>query len=190
MPTPVKPFSVLKAEKKSHRTKEELKLREEGEKALTSGIPLNEREAVMNNPVAHAEFLRVKELLMAIEKWDTAYEPIINRYCLIQAECVDLQKQRAELVELREKLEEKFDESVDYLTEKGKAPFVIEFSREMAKMAKATIDIDRQVQQKRKMLLDIEKENVMTIASALRSIPKKVEKPTNKLLEVLNGAKE
>jgi hypothetical protein len=27
------------------------------------------------------------------------------------------------------------------------------------------------------MLLDIEKENIMTIASALRSIPKKVEKP-------------
>ena len=48
--------------------------------------------------------------------------------------------------------------------------------------------IDKQIQSKRKMLLDIEKENVMTIASALRSIPKKEDKETDKpLLKVLRG---
>ena len=36
---------------------------------------------------------------------------------------------------------------------------------------------DRKIMDKRKMLLQIEKENLMTIASALRSIPKKQEKP-------------
>jgi diphthamide biosynthesis methyltransferase len=35
------------------------------------------------------------------------------------------------------------------------------------------------------MLLDIEKENIMTIAAALRSIPKNEEKSSNKLLEAL-----
>jgi hypothetical protein len=33
--------------------------------------------------------------------------------------------------------------------------------------------LDAKLMQKRKMMLDIEKENIMTIASALRSIPKK-----------------
>ena len=38
MPTPTKPVIVLKSEKKSHRTKKELKQREQGEKALSSNI--------------------------------------------------------------------------------------------------------------------------------------------------------
>ena len=48
--------------------------------------------------------------------------------------------------------------------------------------------IDKQIDSKRKMLLDIEKENVMTIASALRCIPKKDNKEEdNPLLKVLRG---
>ena len=35
--------------------------------------------------------------------------------------------------------------------------------------------LDKKVMEKRKMMLDIEKENIMTIQSALRSIPKKPE---------------
>ena len=50
------------------------------------------------------------------------------------------------------------------------------------------LSIDKQIVSKRKMLLDIEKENVMTIASALRSIPKKDNsKEENPLLRVLRG---
>ena len=37
-------------------------------------------------------------------------------------------------------------------------------------MQKNLVSLDKQVQAKRKMLLDIEKENIMTIASALRSV--------------------
>ena len=37
------------------------------------------------------------------------------------------------------------------------------------------------------MQSDIEKENVMTIASALRSIPKKVDEDADPLKEILNG---
>ena len=59
MPTPPKPFTVLKAEKKSHRTKKELKIREQGEKALVTGTAIKERKEVKENPVAHKEFLRI-----------------------------------------------------------------------------------------------------------------------------------
>ena len=36
------------------------------------------------------------------------------------------------------------------------------------------IALEKQIMNKRKMTLDIEKENLMTISGALRSIPKKV----------------
>ena len=55
-------------------------------------------------------------------------------------------------------------------------------------MQKNLVSLDKQVQAKRKMLLDIEKENIMTIASALRSVPKKTEKKDNPLLAALNGS--
>lgn len=55
-------------------------------------------------------------------------------------------------------------------------------------MQKNIVNLDKQIQSKRKMLLDIEKENVMTIASALRCIPKKDNKEAdNPLLKVLRG---
>ena len=55
-------------------------------------------------------------------------------------------------------------------------------------MQKNLVSLDKQVQAKRKMLLDIEKENIMTIASALRSVPKKTEKKDNPLLAALTGS--
>ena len=61
MPTPAKPFKVLTTEKKSHRTKAELKMREEGEKSLSTEIKLKERKEVKQNKVAHKEFKRIQE---------------------------------------------------------------------------------------------------------------------------------
>ena len=54
-------------------------------------------------------------------------------------------------------------------------------------LSKQIISYDRQIQAKRKMLFDIEKENIMTIASSLRSIPKKTEKKKNAVKEALSG---
>ncbi|KZL93546.1 hypothetical protein [Clostridium magnum] len=188
MPTPPKPFSVLKTEKKSHRTKKELALREKGEAALATGVAIKERPEVKNNPVAHKEFLRINKLLKNIEKNDSIYEPVINRYCIIQAECADFEKKREELYNLIETLKETFYSVIDELEGKEKSKELKSFSNNMACLAGSMIELDKQVQSKRRMLLDIEKENVMTIASALRSIPKKEEKSTNKLLEALNGS--
>lgn len=177
MPTPPKPFVVLKAEGKSHRTKKELKLREEGEKALATGVALKERPEVKNNPVAHKEFMRINKLLKSIGKNDAIYEAVINRYCLLQAECVEFEEKR-----------EKFYEQMSEL--EGKA-FEMEFKdyfKLQSEMQKNIISLDKQIQAKRKMLLDLEKENIMTIAAALRNIPKKVEKQDNPLLKALNGS--
>ena len=53
-------------------------------------------------------------------------------------------------------------------------------------MQKNLVSLDRQVQSKRKMLSDIEKENIMTIAASLRSVPKKPVKKVNPLKEALS----
>jgi hypothetical protein len=48
-----------------------------------------------------------------------------------------------------------------------------EYLRNKTELYKQLMACDKKVMDKRKMMLDIEKENIMTIASALRSIPKK-----------------
>lgn len=183
MPTPPKPYLVLKAEKKSHRTKAELKLREEGEKALATGVALKERPEVKANPIAHKEFLRINKLLKNIEKNDAIYEPVINRYCLLQAECVDLENKREKIFEQAQRLEEKLDK----LGDEVEFDVLRTVTRDLADIYKTMVSIDKQIQSKRKMLLDIEKENIMTIAAALRSIPKKVDKEENPLLKALRS---
>lgn len=180
MPTVPKPYNVIIQEGKSHRTKAELKLRKKGEEALLSGKKLKERPEVKNNPIAHKEFLRLNKLLENIEKNDAIYEPIINRYCLLQAECAEFEKKRDHVNTLMNELTNTY-----YNHNDGEITF-LDYMDRIDKLQKNLISIDKQIQTKRKMLLDIEKENIMTIASALRSIPKKVEKSSNKLLEALS----
>ena len=50
----------------------------------------------------------------------------------------------------------------------------------------SVISLDKQIQAKRKMMFDIERENIMTISAALRSIPKKVDVSENPLAKVLS----
>lgn len=189
MPTPPKPFSVLKSEGKSHRTKKELKLREQGEKALSTGTALKVRSEVKKNKIANKEFKRINELLKKIEKNDAIYEAVINRYCLIYAECIDFEDKKNKLYELVEKLENQFEESKEYLEQEDLAKETRRFAKSISEIMGSIVDLDKQLQPKRKMLLEIEKENIMTIASALRVIPKKPENDSAKetILKVLNG---
>jgi hypothetical protein len=175
MPTPPKSAAVLESEKRSHRTKNEMQGRKDAEKALMTGVVLRERTEVENNPAAHAEFLRVGGLLEKIGKNDAIYEPIINRYCLLQAECLDLQEMREMFLRQLEGLETR--EGLEY----------VECCRLQAQMQKSILDADRQLQTKRKMLFDIERENGMTIAAALRSIPKRDDKPENPVKAAIKG---
>ena len=189
MPTPAKPFKVLTTENKSHRTKAELKMREEGEKALSTEIELKERKEVKQNKVAHKEFKRIEKLLKNIGKNDAIYEAVINRYCLIQAECFDLKERREEFYKLIFDLKAEMTSVTDKMDyDEDIATYKLEYAKAIAKITNSMMAIDKQIASKRKMLLDIEKENVMTIASALRSIPKKEDKASeNPLLKVLRG---
>lgn len=177
MPTPTKPLAVLKAEKKSHRTKAELKAREEGEKASITGVALKERPEVKNNAIAHKEFQRINKLLKSIGKNDAIYEAIINRYCILQAECFDFENKEKLYADIQELEEEYQQENIS----------PTEYFKLKTALQKQIVMMDKQLQSKRKMLLDIEKENIMTIAAALRSIPKTEEKKSNALIEILKN---
>lgn len=176
MPTPTKPASVLKYEKKSHRTKAEMRQREKAEEDLLTGKKLKESQEVKNNELAHREFLRIKKLLAEIGKNDDLYSGVINRYCMISAECREFEEKRESIYRRQEELEKRSDEME-----------IDEYIKLQNETSKMILSFDRQIQAKRKMLFDIEKENVMTIASALRSVPKKPEKKKNALREALSG---
>lgn len=161
MPTPPKPTNVILLEGKSHRTKKELAERKRAEAQLLTGKVLKEAAEVKENEKAHKEFQRIRKLLKSIEKDDDLYGATINRYCLLMAECSDFQDKREMMYRQMQDLQEskeKFERNEDLTT----------YYMLQSTMQKNMIALDRQVQTKRKMLLDIEKENIMTIASSLR----------------------
>ncbi|MFW5672373.1 MAG: hypothetical protein ACOCM8_08820, partial [Acetivibrio ethanolgignens] len=127
------------------------------------------------------------KLLENINKDDALYESVINRYCIIKAETEELEQRRDELYELIYRLEEKFENISEELSATDRAEMFLDFLREMTKLTNQVLGIDRDIQAKRKMLLDIEKENVMTVAAALRSIPKKTEQE-DPLVKILKGS--
>lgn len=180
MPTPAKPCSVLEAEGRSHRTKAELQQRREGEAALATGKTLKERPEVKNTPVAHKEFIRLNNLLKTIGKNDAIYEAVINRYCMLQAECHDFEDKREAFYRNIVELETDKDQLVDSGEMSLSAYYKLKNN-----MQTTIISLDKQIQAKRKMMFDIERENIMTIAAALRSIPKKTDAEENPLLKVL-----
>ena len=160
-----------------------MRQRKQAEQSLLTGEEIKEKPEVKQNKIAHKEFLRIKKLLKNIEKNDDLYGVVINRYSLLYAECFEFEKKREKMFEQLCDLHEKEDELIEHEEMTQKEFYGIENS-----MQKNLIALDRQVQSKRKMLLEIEKENIMTIASALRSVPKKTEKKKNPLMEALNGS--
>ena len=164
MGRPPKSHLQIVTEKKSHRTKAELETREKAEKALLTGISLKEWPGVKADPVAHKEFQRLKKLLKAIDKDDDLHEGVINRYCQLHSECQSFEiLKRNCKAELQELHEAKAQGEIDFMTYLDRKESI--HSRFLA--------LDKKIMEKRKMMLSIEKENIMTIASALRAIPKK-----------------
>lgn len=174
MGRPSKSTDVLKSEGKSHRTKAELAAREAAEKAILTGEQIREFPSVKKDSAAHKEFLRVRKLLNAVGKNDALYEAIINRYCELKAEIDYLALMRSEtqaaLADLRA-------ERGDLDTET--------YYRLQSSLQKQILDTDSRIQQKRKMCMDIEKECAMTVASAMRSIPKTPQEKPSLLKEAL-----
>ena len=158
-----------------HATKEELNIRSMAEKSLLTGQSMTEQPKVAGDPVAHAEFERLLPILTAIGKNDALYEPIINRYCMLQAECTDFECKR-----------ELFSRNLEQLLEDSKMDSDTKYRLEV-QMQNAILSVDKQIQSKRKMMFDIEKECAMTISAAMRSIPKAPAAKKNPLIEAMMG---
>lgn len=186
MPTPAKPYAVLVNEKKSHRTKAEMSAKKRGEDSLKTSGKFKERPYVRENPVAHKEFKRLQKILSEIDKNDAIYEAVINRYCLLQAECAEVEERRETYAELLEEIRQEMKE-LDKTDKERYVMELVDITRSMAQISGQIGACDKILGTKRKMLLDIEKENIMTIAAALRSIPKNVEKEKHPLLAALEG---
>ncbi len=180
MARPSKPVAVLETEKKSHRTKAELEHRKQSEAALLSGTPLYEREEVKKNKVAHNEFIRVCELMRSIGKDDALYSSGINTYCQLYAEISDLKEQKNKIIALAEELKIKFDTIVVIEYDD-----ILQFTKQITKLINMQFAISSEIDKKRRLMLAIDKENVMTISAALRSIPKTPEKAENPLIKAL-----
>ena len=164
MPTPPKPAEIILLEGKCHHAKKDLEKRAKAEKELLTGSAMRVCPQVKDNPNALKEFNRINKLLKAIGKNDALYEGIINRYALLKAECMEFYKEKEAISEDKARLQE------EYLNGEISAEIRHEL---MVDYRKQESVLDRQIMARRRMMLDIEKENIMTVASALRSIPKK-----------------
>ena len=190
MARPSKPAEVIRQEKKSHRTKAELNTRDAGEKSLLSKTKLQERKEVKSDKIAHTEFLRVSKLMRAIGKDDALYSSALNTYCLLYSEIRELHEQLRTLDRTAALMRESFERLVDDPENRVASEQIIRFEQSFTRLVSQRLNISSTIDRKRKMMLDIDKENVMTVSAALRSIPKQPEKQENPLLAVLLGEED
>lgn len=180
MGRPSKPAAVIEAEGKSHRTKAELAVRKAAEDAVLSHEPLFERAEVRRNKLAHAEFERVAKLMDAIGKNDALYSSGLNTYCLLYAEIAELEEEKGRIRAMIDKLAEKAESVCD-------AEELVQVVKVINQTYTKTLSvIGNTIDQKRRLMLAIDKENVMTVSAALRSIPKTPEKEVNPILAALS----
>ena len=177
---PPKSAKVLQMEGKSHRTKRELAQRRNAEEAQLTGRRIREEARVKADTVAHGEFLRVTRILKAIEKDDDIYGAEINLYCELKSE-IETERERKE--QLNRHLKSIFAAAsrCDDLDAR------LEYEEKALAVMKQIDQCDKKIDQRRRMRMDIEKNNLMNIVSSLRSIPKTVEKKKNPLAEALSG---
>jgi phage terminase small subunit len=178
MTRPPKPLALVKG----HRTKAEKAIRAKAEKELLTGTTMRESPEVKANPIAHKEFTRIKKLLRAIHKDDDLSGNIINTHCLLHAECKEFEELKRRLYVGLEELGDAYkNKEIDYLG----------YVEHKDKLLNKILACDKKVMEKRKAVLDIAKESIMTIQSALRSIPKKEQpkedSPMAKFLKQRNG---
>ncbi len=171
-----------------HRTDAEKKLRKEAEEKLKTGVKLREFEDTKKDPVAHKAFAHVKKLLDKNDKNDDMYSVCINRYCVLFSECKQFEKIKDAYASAIEEITRDKSAFVDGYCD-GQAAETISLAKYYKlkdDFSRAITAFDSAIMAKRKMMFDIEKENLMTVISGLRSVPKKPPKEeTNPLLKAL-----
>ena len=163
-------------------TKKQLTERKKIEKAALTGKPLKEAPQVKSNELAHKEFLRMHALLKEIKKNDDIYRNVVNRYCMLHAECMEFVEKRENIYK---QLQEFCDNKAEILRKEEltwKEAYRIEVD-----MQSNMILLDKQIQTKRKMMLDLEKENGWTVKASIQTITPKQETKSNPLREALLG---
>lgn len=175
---PAKPIHLVQG----HRTKAEIEHRKKAEEALLTGAKLQEWPEVKDDPEAHKEFLRVRRLLRSIGKDDDLFGAMINTHCRLKGEIQAFEEMKSAIIAQMADMAAMYKageiEATSYIAERGK-------------LQDRYLVCDRNIMAKRKMMLDISKENIMTIQGALRSIPKKPEqKKESAMAEYLRKKRE
>lgn len=160
---PSKPLALVKG----HRTKAEKAVREKAEKELLTGTSLKEWTEVKSNPISHKEFIRIKALLKTIGHDDDLYGAMINTQCKLKAEEEQMLDVKEQFISTLDRLDDEYDPS-----DENSMKFS-EYMKLKVSVQGQIVSCDKAIMQKRKLMLDISKENIMTIQSALRSVPKK-----------------
>ena len=138
-----------------HLTNAQKEARAAAEKSMSTGKPMKKWPKTKENPLANKLFGKLAAAYTAIGMNDAMHEAVINRYCIITAECEALEtRQEAQQEALRAAQENQDAEKT-------------------AQMESAIAKIDAALNVRRNMLLAIERENLLTIASKLRAVPKK-----------------
>lgn len=132
---------------RGHRTKSELELRKHGESALKSNRTQHMSDSVKADPVATKYYLRLVELYNDIDMNEGFFENCINRYCLLLSDH-------------------------DRLTKLLNDAYELDVNKETLQLISS---LERQISKIRDQLLSIEKENLLTVNSKLRAVPKKPE---------------
>jgi len=124
---------------------------------------------------ASAEFNRIKQLLGKIGKDDDLYSRSVNTHCILVEECEQIQDIRDQFIASKRELREAYRKG-ECGDPEDAGIGASEYYRLLAKLSDNIINCDKQLMAKRKMILDIDRENILTAQSALRSIPKKPQK--------------
>ena len=188
MPRPSKSVNSLRG----HRTKLEIEIRKQAENNLKTGEKMREFKEVKSDKVAHKEFLRVQKLMSSNDKDDDLYSAVINRYCMLHSECRAFEKLKSSYDKLIDELVADKEKVVkDYAPpeDTSERMSLTAYYNLKGTFTKAITSLDDAILRKRKMMFDIEKENLMTVASGLRSIPKTpAEDKKSPLEDILNGS--
>lgn len=78
----VKPVAIIKAEGRTHLTKQQIAQREQAERSWRTGQPIELTPEIEHDPVALTTFERVTKLLERMDANDEVFGSCTRRYCL------------------------------------------------------------------------------------------------------------
>ena len=168
MGRPAKSYlALIQSNDISKKSKAEIEQRKKGEESLLSKVKMREFPETKVNPKADLEYKRISKLMKKIEKDDDLFSSVINRYCMLKAECDEIIERRETIYETIQQLQEKWNSGTSELTEEA-------YFNLQAKLTAQYISMDKSLGPKRKEMFSIEKENLMSIAGSIRCVPKQV----------------